>query len=108
MRLIPGEVRFATDDLDLNENLTAVPVTVRNTGDRPIQVGSHYHFSETNPALEFDRELAWGKRLNIPAGTSVRFEPGIAKAVELIPILGARRVPGLRAICAGDLDRGVS
>jgi urease subunit beta len=77
---------------------------VRNTGDRPIQVGSHYHFAATNPALDFDRTAAHGTRLNIAAGTSVRFEPGVAREVELVPIGGARVVPGLRSELAGPLD----
>ena len=75
-----------------------------NAGDRPIQVGSHYHFAATNPALQFDREAAWGHRLAIPAGTSVRFEPGVDRSVELIPLRGNRIVPGLRPEHAGELD----
>jgi urease subunit beta len=78
---------------------------VRNTGDRPVQVGSHYHFAASNPALEFDREAAWGTRLAIPAGTAVRFEPGVEREVGLVPLGGARIVPGLRPHLAGPLDR---
>jgi urease subunit beta len=78
---------------------------VANTGDRPVQVGSHYHFAEANPVLSFDRETAWGQRLAIPAGTSVRFEPGIEREVTLVPLAGRRVVPGLRRAAAGPLDR---
>ena len=79
-------------------------LSVTNTGDRPIQVGSHYHFAEANPALAFDRAAARGQRLAIPAGTSVRFEPGITRDVELVPLAGARIVPGLRGEVAGPLS----
>lgn len=79
-----------------------------NTGDRPVQVGSHYHFAEANPALEFDRTAAWGRRLAIPAGTSVRFEPGVVRRVDLVPLGGARIVAGLRGRCAGPLDQAAS
>ncbi len=102
--MIPGEILFGTGDVEI---LAGVPVTdldVVNTGDRPIQVGSHYHFAETNPALRFDRELARGRRLAIPAGTSVRFEPGIDQTVPLVPLRGARIVAGLRGEVAGSLD----
>jgi urease subunit beta len=81
-----------------------VSVRVVNTGDRPVQVGSHYHFAEANPALQFDRDAAWGHRLAVPAGTAVRFEPGIDREVELIPVGGARVVLGLRGEAAGPLD----
>lgn len=77
---------------------------MRNTGDRPVQVGSHYHFAETNPALDFDRQAAWGMRLDIPAGTSVRFEPGVEADVALVALAGDRRVPGLRGAVSGALD----
>ena len=87
------------DDADL------VAVEVANTGDRPVQVGSHYHFAEANPALSFDRAAAWGRRLAIPAGTAVRFEPGIEVEVRLAPIGGYRVVAGLRGEVAGPLDR---
>lgn len=101
----PGEVLVGSDPVDINAGR---PVTkldrVANSGDRPIQVGSHYHFAEVNPALEFDRKAAWGRHLNIPAGTSVRFEPGMEVNIELVPFGGNRIVPGLRAECAGPLD----
>lgn len=102
--MVPGEVLVAAGSVALN---TGRPVTlsrVSNTGDRPVQVGSHYHFAEANPALEFDRSAAWGQRLNIPAGTAVRFEPGIDRLVELVPLAGHRVVPGLRGECAGPVD----
>jgi urease subunit beta len=76
---------------------------VTNTGDRPVQVGSHYHFAECNPALEFDRRAAWGQRLAVPAGTSVRFEPGVSREIVLVPLAGARIVPGLRGDAGGAL-----
>jgi urease subunit beta len=78
-------------------------LTVTNTADRPIQVGSHYHFAEANPGLSFDRSLAWGTRLAVPAGTSVRFEPGVTRSVDLVPLGGSRIVPGLRGECGGAL-----
>ncbi|MFI6762164.1 urease subunit beta [Micromonospora sp. NPDC050417] len=102
--MIPGEVLLGTGDIVINPGRTVLTLPVTNTGDRPVQVGSHYHFAEANPALEFDRSAAWGHRLAVPAGTSVRFEPGIDREVELIPLGGARIVPGLRAACAGPLD----
>lgn len=102
--MIPGEVFPGTGDIEINAGRPVLTLAVANTGDRPVQVGSHYHFAETNPALEFDRGAAWGHRLAVPAGTSVRFEPGINRDVDLIPLAGARRVPGLRATCAGPLD----
>jgi urease subunit beta len=77
---------------------------VTNTADRPIQVGSHYHFAEANPGLDFDRTAAWGQRLGVPAGTAVRFEPGVSREVELVPLGGNRIVPGLRGGCGGALD----
>lgn len=102
--MIPGEVFPADGEIELNAGRPRVEVVVANTGDRPIQVGSHYHFAAANPALEFDREAAWGHRLDIPAGTSVRFEPGISRAVTLVAIGGRRVVPGLRPEYAGALD----
>ena len=78
-------------------------LTVTNTADRPVQVGSHYHFAEANPGLSFDRSLAWGLRLAVPAGTSVRFEPGVTRSVDLVPLGGNRIVPGLRGECGGPL-----
>ncbi|MBF9021489.1 MULTISPECIES: urease subunit beta [unclassified Roseobacter] len=101
--MIPGEVFVAEGDLTLNAGAAAVSVMVANTGDRPVQVGSHYHFAETNPALEFDRVAAHGMRLDIASGTSVRFEPGQRREVTLIPISGARRVFGFNAAIMGDL-----
>ncbi len=79
-------------------------MTVVNTGDRPVQVGSHYHFAVANPALDFDRDAAWGRRLDVPAGTAVRFEPGLTRDVDLVPLAGARIVPGLRMEKNGALD----
>ena len=94
--MIPGEVITAPGELDINAGREAVVLTVANTGDRPVQVGSHVHFSQTNPALAFDRDAARGFRLDVPAGTSVRFEPGVELDVTLVALAGARRVPGLR------------
>jgi urease subunit gamma/beta len=94
--LQPGEVTTLEGELTLNEGREAVALTVANTGDRPIQVGSHYHFFETNPALSFDRAKARGMRLDIPAGTAVRFEPGQTREVRLIPLAGSRTVYGFR------------
>jgi urease subunit beta len=99
----PGELVCAAGDITLNEGREAVELMVANTGDRPVQVGSHYHFSETNPALEFDRAAAHGQRLNIAAGTAVRFEPGQKRAVSLIKIAGGRRVFGFNGKIMGDL-----
>jgi urease subunit beta len=101
--MIPGEVITADGDLELNAGGAAVTLKVANTGDRPIQVGSHYHFFETNPALAFDRAQARGMRLDIAAGTAVRFEPGQAREVTLTPFGGARRVFGFRQAIMGDL-----
>lgn len=103
-RLVPGAVLTGTEPVELNPGRPRVAVTVVNTGDRPIQVGSHYHFAVANPALEFDRDTAWGHRLDIPAGTSVRFEPGLTREVTLVPLGGRRVVPGLRSERAGALD----
>ncbi|MGN5377969.1 urease subunit beta [Streptomyces lasalocidi] len=102
--MIPGEVLFAVGPVTFNEGREATRVTVLNAADRPVQVGSHYHFAEANPGLEFDRGAARGKRLNIAAGTAVRFEPGIPVDVELVPLAGARIVPGLRGETGGPLD----
>lgn len=101
--MIPGEVFPANGTLTLNEGAVAVAIIVANTGDRPVQVGSHYHFAETNPALDFDRAVARGMRLDIASGTAVRFEPGQRREVHLIPIGGARRVFGFNAQIMGDL-----
>jgi urease subunit beta len=101
----PGEVLCDGEAVVLFVGRPTVAVTVRNTGDRPIQVGSHYHFAETNPALQFDRVAARGYRLAIPAGTSVRFEPGVERTVTLVALAGRRIVAGLRGDVAGPLDR---
>ena len=95
-RFVPGEVLTGPEPVTINGGRVAVVVTVRNTGDRPVQVGSHYHFAAANPALDFDRAAAHGTRLDVPAGTAVRFEPGMTRDVSLVPIGGLRRVPGLR------------
>ena len=99
----PGELICAADDIILNEGREAIELLVANTGDRPVQVGSHYHFAETNPVLEFDRGAAHGQRLNIAAGTAVRFEPGQKRAVRLIKIAGGSRVFGFNGKIMGDL-----
>ena len=101
--MIPGEVVTGGGEIILNEGLEATELTVANTGDRPVQVGSHYHFAETNPALRFDRDAARGMRLDIPAGTAVRFEPGQERAVRLVPYRGERRAMGFRGDVMGDL-----
>ncbi|WP_411817463.1 urease subunit beta [Hyphococcus sp. DH-69] len=101
--MIPGEIIPAEGDITLNADREPITLKVSNTGDRPIQVGSHYHFNETNPALAFDREKARGMRLNIPAGTAVRFEPGQSRDVSLIPFAGSRRVIGFRKGVMGAL-----
>jgi len=101
--VIPGEVITAEGDIQLNNGRDTVSVAVVNTGDRPVQVGSHYHFAESNPALEFDRAAARGFRLDIPAGTAVRFEPGQQREVQLVALVGARRVFGFRGDVMGDL-----
>ena len=101
--MIPGEIRAASGDIDINAGRKTVTVEVSNSGDRPIQVGSHYHFAETNPALHFDRERARGFRLNIPAGTAVRFEPGQSRTVGLVEYAGARIVFGFRGDVMGAL-----
>ncbi|MET9773145.1 urease subunit beta [Streptomyces sp. NPDC006367] len=102
--MIPGEILFADEPVVFNEGLESIRLTVLNTADRPVQVGSHYHFAEANPALAFDRGLAHGRRLDIAAGTAVRFEPGIPVDVELVPLAGARVVVGLRGATGGALD----
>jgi len=101
--MIPGEIFPATGEIVLNANAQPIKLMVANTGDRPIQVGSHYHFAEANPALDFDRAAARGLRLDIAAGTAVRFEPGQRREVHLIPLSGARRVFGFNAKVMGDL-----
>jgi urease beta subunit len=94
--VIPGEIRAAVGELELNAGRERLAMRILNTGDRPIQVGSHVHFAQTNPALDFDRDAARGFRLDVPAGTSVRFEPGVSMDVELVALAGRRHVPGLR------------
>jgi urease subunit beta len=101
--MIPGEVFTLPGDIELNPGLPRLTLVVANTGDRPIQVGSHYHFAETNPALQFDRVAARGMRLDIPAGTAVRFEPGQTREVTLIPLRGERVIYGFRADVMGKL-----
>ncbi|WP_329390823.1 urease subunit beta [Streptomyces sp. NBC_01716] len=102
--MIPGEILYADGTVPLNEGRPVTRLTVLNAADRPVQVGSHYHFAEANPGLRFDRAAARGLRLNVAAGTSVRFEPGIPVDVELVPIAGLRVVPGLRGEAGGPLD----
>ena len=102
--MIPGELLVDDGDIELNAGRRTIVVSIANTGDRPIQVGSHYHFAETNAALRFDRALARGFRLNIPAGTAVRFEPGQARTVELVEFAGARVVYGFNGAVMGPLD----
>ena len=101
--MVPGEIITAQGEIELNASSEAVVLMVANTGDRPVQVGSHYHFAEANPALDFDRTAARGQRLDIAAGTAVRFEPGQRREVQLIPISGARRIFGFNAAIMGDL-----
>jgi urease subunit beta len=102
--MIPGELLIDDGDIELNKDRATISVRVANTGDRPVQVGSHYHFYETNSALQFDREAARGYRLNIPAGTAVRFEPGQEREVELVAYAGDRKVFGFNAAIMGSLD----
>ncbi|MFA5120344.1 urease subunit beta [Zavarzinia sp.] len=101
--MIPGEVIPAEGEIELNAGAAAIRLTVANVGDRPIQVGSHYHFAETNAGLEFDRMAAKGYRLDIPAGTAVRFEPGQTREVTLVPFRGLRRAVGFRGLVMGEL-----
>lgn len=102
--MIPGEILPADGDIELNADRSTLVVTVANTGDRPIQVGSHYHFYETNPALRFEREVTRGYRLDIPAGTAVRFEPGQERKVHLVAFAGNREVYGFRQAVMGKLE----
>lgn len=102
--LVPGELLPADEPVKINANRETSTVTVENTGDRPSQVGSHFHFFECNPALEFDREAAFGMRLNIPAGTAVRFEPGCEEDIELVAYGGNRIMNGMAGLVEGDLD----
>lgn len=101
--MIPGEIFAAQGDIILNAEAPVTTLLVANTGDRPVQVGSHYHFAETNPGLDFDRQAARGLRLDIPAGTAVRFEPGQTREVRLIPFQGARKVFGFNGKVMGKL-----
>ncbi len=101
--MIPGEIKTASGSLELNSGRDTVKLEVANSGDRPIQVGSHYHFYETNEALNFERTKAYGFRLNIAAGTAVRFEPGQTRTVELVALAGARKVYGFNAKVMGEL-----
>lgn len=94
--MIPGEILHGEDPVPLNAGRPAITLLVANTGDRPVQVGSHFHFAQANAALRFDRDAAWGRRLNIAAGTAVRFEPGVEREVSLVPLAGNRVVPGLQ------------
>lgn len=104
--MIPGEIIPAAGTLTLNAGRESIALMVANTGDRPVQVGSHYHFAETNPGLDFDRAAARGRRLDIPAGTAIRFEPGQRREVRLVPFAGARAVWGFNAQVMGALDAG--
>ncbi|MFZ6798400.1 urease subunit beta [Undibacterium sp. Di24W] len=102
--MIPGEMLIETGDIELNVGRVSVTIKVANSGDRPIQVGSHFHFFETNPALQFERQVAYGMRLNIAAGTAVRFEPGQTRTIELVALAGKRRVFGFNGLVMGDLE----
>jgi urease subunit beta len=102
--MIPGEMIVSAGEIELNADRPTVRMLVGNTGDRPIQIGSHYHFYEVNEALEFNREQAKGMRLDIPAGTAVRFEPGDEREVQLVPFVGSRQVYGFNGKVNGELD----
>ena len=102
--LIPGELIPEPGELELNSDRPVTTILVANTGDRPVQVGSHFHFFEANAALHFDREATRGQRLDIPAGTAIRFEPGDSREVQLVPYAGARRVFGFNGLINGPLD----
>ncbi len=104
--MIPGEMKVKGGDIELNQGRKTIKLKVANSGDRPIQVGSHYHFFETNEALEFERKAAYGFRLDIAAGTAVRFEPGQTRTVELVELAGAREVFGFQGKVMGKLERG--
>jgi len=106
--MIPGEMNIKAGEIALNTGRGTVKLKVANSGDRPIQVGSHYHFYETNDALQFDRDAAYGTRLNIAAGTAVRFEPGQSRTVELVDLAGARKVYGFQGKVMGALDKPVA
>lgn len=102
--MIPGEIIVGDEPVAPHPDRERITLVVVNAADRPVQVGSHYHFAAANPGLEFDRDKAWGHRLDVPPGTSVRFEPGVEREVTLVPLAGARHVPGLRPEHAGGLD----
>jgi urease subunit beta len=102
--VIPGEIITGDQDIELNPGRQRLTLRVLNRGDRPVQVGSHFHFAVANTGLDFDRKAAWGHRLDVPAGTSVRFEPGIEREVGLVPFTGRRRVPGLQRHATAELD----
>lgn len=102
--MIPGEILVQDGEIELNSGRPTLKVSVANTGDRPIQIGSHFHFFEVNEALRFDREVTKGMRLNIPAGTAIRFEPGDEKEVQLVPYVGSREVYGFNALINGKLE----
>ena len=102
--MIPGEYDVQSGDIEINQGRKLLTITVENSGDRPIQVGSHYHFYETNLALKFDRELTKGYRLNIAAGTAVRFEPGQEREVELVEVVGKRLIYGFRGAVMGGIN----
>jgi urease subunit beta len=104
MHVTPGELFLDADEITLNAGRARVAIVVANTGDRPVQIGSHYHFAEANPALRFDRVAARGMRLDVPAGTAVRFEPGQTREVTLVAFAGAREVYGFRGEVMGPLD----
>ena len=106
--MIPGEIITLDGDIELSPGLPRTTLQVANTGDRPIQVGSHYHFAETNPALQFDRTAARGQRLDIAAGTAVRFEPGQSREITLIPFQGSREIYGFRGDIMGKLDQAAA
>jgi urease beta subunit len=106
--MIPGEILGDGGPIDINVGRAVLTLRVENAGDRPIQIGSHFHFAEANPALAFDRAASHGHRLDVPAGTAIRFEPGIATDVDLVPLVGDRVVLGLRGETAGPLDRSHS
>ncbi len=99
-----GGYRHPTDEIEINAGRPVTRLQVANRGDRPIQVGSHFHFAEANPSLRFDRLRAFGQRLDVPAGTAIRFEPGETKAVDLVPLGGARRVSGFNGLATGNVD----
>lgn len=103
-RVIPGQIFLKDEPVEINAGLAVTALRVSNVSDRPIQVGSHFHFAEVNPGLEFDRPRAWGKRLNVLSGGAMRFEPGADEEVELVPIQGARIALGFRGECRGELD----